>query len=91
MGTSKMFNAALAVLVAGVLGSGASFQEVPPIIGAYTLRGGEWQIGLGIGLPLRSPEYWATSGSVAYGFTDQFQAAIGIGYGRLSGPSPFLL
>jgi len=77
------------IFVIGVSSFGTSFQEAPPIIGAYTLRGGEWQIGLGIGLPLRSPEYWAMSGSVAYGFTDQLQAAIGIGYGRLSGPSPF--
>jgi hypothetical protein len=77
------------LFITGLSSFGASFQEAPPIIGAYTLRGGEWQIGLGIGLPLRSPEYWAMSGSVVYGFTDQLQAAIGIGYGRLPGPSPF--
>jgi len=89
MRISKILYIALVIFIAEVFGSDASFQEVPPIIGAYTLPGGQWQIGLGIGLPLQSPEYWASSGSVAYGITDRLQVAVGIGYGRLSGPSPF--
>jgi len=89
MRISKISYIALVVFIAEVFGSGASFQEVPLIIGAYTLHGGQWQIGFGIGFPLRSPEYWASSGSLAYGITDRLQAALGVGYGRLSGPSPY--
>jgi hypothetical protein len=58
----------------------ASFREVPPTIGAYTLRGGEWQIGADMEVGLETlPEGISleTYGlSVAYGVTNQFQAGI---------------
>jgi len=67
-------------------GIGAPFREVPPTIGAYTLRGGEWQIGAGLGLPLASPNYWVASVSLAYGIGNWFQAGIAMSYGVQ--PSP---
>jgi hypothetical protein len=76
------------LFIVGPFTLGASFQEIPPTIGAYTLQNGEWQVGLNLGLPLQSPNYWTMSGSIAYGITDRLQASIGIGYGLLPGPSP---
>ncbi len=70
------------------LGIGAPFHEKPPIIGAYTLRGGEWQLGAGFGLPLASPNYWVASVSLAYGISHWFQAGIAMSYGVQPGWSP---
>lgn len=69
-------------LVAGItsLGSAASFGEVPPTIGAYTLRGGEWQIGGGMGFRLPAQEYLTSSLSVAYGLAPWFQMGISLGH-----------
>ncbi|HPD06867.1 MAG TPA: hypothetical protein PLC08_03190 [Candidatus Bipolaricaulis sp.] len=68
-------------LVAGItsLGSAASFREVPPTIGAYTLRGGEWQIGGEMGFRLLAQEYLASSLSVEYGLAPWFQMGISLG------------
>ena len=84
---------AMGVVLGMLLGStslvlGAPFREVPPTIGAYTLRGGEWQMGAGFGLPLASPSYWVASVSLAYGITHWFQAGIAMSYGVQPGPPP---
>ncbi len=75
---------ALTILAAtGVPGLGLGFQEVPPTHGAYTLRGGEWQIGLPYVLaPLAV--------SVEYGITDHVQIGVApilaaLGYLNLGG------
>lgn len=84
---------AMGVVLGMLLGSttpvvGAPFREVPPTIGAYTLRGGEWQIGAGLGLPLASPNYWVASVSLGYGISHWFQAGIAVSYGVQPGPPP---
>ena len=76
------------LFIIGSFAFGTRFQELPPTIGAYTLHGGEWQVGLGLGFPLPFSSFWTMSGSIAYGITDNLQAGIGIGYGLLPGPSP---
>ncbi|MGC8963741.1 MAG: hypothetical protein ACP5LK_07330 [Candidatus Bipolaricaulaceae bacterium] len=66
---------------------GASFRDVPPTIGAYTLRGGEWQIGVGMGF-LFLPMSYDASVSVAYGITSWFMAGIAVSHGVQPGPPP---
>lgn len=69
----------------------APFREVPPTIGAYTLRGGEWQVGAGLGLPLAALNYWVASVSLAYGISNWFQAGIAMSYGvQPSPPSAYM-
>lgn len=75
--------AAVTVLAVAIIpGYGASFREVPAIIGAYTLRGGEWQIGADLNVGLATLPDGITvdayGPSVTYGVTDWFQ--VGIGY-----------
>ena len=64
-------------------GIGASFQKAPPTTGAYsetayTLRGGEWQIGAGISVtPLPGGiELDSSSLSLTYGITNHLQVRI---------------
>ncbi len=66
--------------IVGVLALGASFQDVPPIIGAYTLRGGEWQIGGSLWFSLASPGL-LTSLNLDYGLTPFLQAGLEIASG----------
>ncbi len=70
------------------LGIGAPFHEKPPIIGAYTLRGGEWQLGgvmwWGLSAP---PGYVASSLTVAFGLSPWFQVGLGVTYGIESSPA----
>ncbi len=68
------------------LGIGAPFREVPPTIGAYTLRGGEWQIAGEMGLLLSPPSYSRAGISVAYGLTPWVQMTIAMGHGVAADP-----
>ena len=85
---------AIVLAVAWVaVGIGASFQEAPPTTGvysetAYTLRGGEWQIGAGTtGTTfLGGIELDSTSLSLMYGITNRLQ--VGITYRRQFSASP---
>ncbi len=63
----------LAIVLLARLGSGAPFAEVPPVLGAYTLRGGEMQIGLGMQLALFPRAYGSAGLSVDYGLTPWLQ------------------
>jgi len=57
-------------------------------IGAYTLRGGEWQIGVGMGLPLAAPNFRAASVSLAYGISNWFQVGMAMSYAVQPGLPP---
>jgi len=66
-------------------GVGASFREAPPTHGlfqatAYTLCGGEWQLGGEIGFHLLAQEYGTSSLSVEYGLAPWFQMGISLGH-----------
>ena len=74
---------AAVVLVAScvIAGIGAPFQEAPPTTGvyrstAYTLRGGEWQIGLGFVLTPLAVSVAPLVMSVEYGITDHLQIGV---------------
>ncbi len=67
--------------VIAAFGMGAPFRDVPPTIGAYTLRGGEWQIGAVMGFASVPLEYRATSVSVAHGITGWFDVGIAVSHG----------
>lgn len=76
----------LAILLAtAVAGVGVPFQEAPPTSGihrptAYTLRGGEWQIGGEMGFRLFPQEYVTSSVTVAYGLAPWFQMGVSLGH-----------
>ncbi|MCR4392625.1 MAG: hypothetical protein NUV94_07725 [Candidatus Acetothermia bacterium] len=86
--------AAVLLLVAvTVTGGAASFRERPPTTGvhrptAYTLRGGEWETHLGVGLPVTSPSYWETKAGLGVGIGGFLQFGIALSYGRQAGPPP---
>lgn len=65
-----------------------SFRDVPPTIGAYTLRGGEWEVGASTGIQFAVPSSYFIGVSMTYGITNWFQAGIGGTYSILTGPYP---
>jgi len=80
--TGTTFTVGAAVMVTGL---GVPFREAPPTTAvyhatAYTLRGGEWQIGGEMGFRLLAQEYETASLSVAYGLAPWFQVDISLGH-----------
>lgn len=69
------------------LGAGVPpFRDLPPVIGAYTLRGGEVQVGAGIGAHLGVPPTYLTgSVGIAVGIAGWFQVGIGVTSGGQPG------
>lgn len=72
----------VAAVVGGLCGGVPPFRDVPPVIGAYTLRGGEVQVGAGSGVQLGfPPSYLTASVGAAVGVTSWFQVGMGLTYG----------
>jgi hypothetical protein len=79
----------IGLLVAvGASGAAQGFAEVPPTIGAYTLRGGEWQIGVAMGFTAVPLAYRAATISVAYGITGWLDFGIAVVHGVQPGLFP---